>query len=338
MSAAGGEAPKAKPQQRDRRLRGFFAGVAAGAAFAFGLYALARWLQPDSGLILVSVFLIPLGACALAVLVGGIRGEGVVGRATAMALAVVTVLLVGSAVIFHEGAICLAMAAPIFYVVGALGGVAAALLRGTSGRRTSAALLVIWPAALMPVERQEAYPTMEAAVVTAVEIAAPAELVWRHAAEIRDIGAGEQIRTLTHDVLKIPRPVEARLIERNGERVRAAIWVGDVAFEEVVTEWRPPEALGWRFSIPQAAADRLLDAHLRLDAGYLRLLAGGYRIEAVSPTQTRLTLTTSYAARTPLNAYAEVWGRILLGDVHRNILHIVRSRAEARAAELGATK
>jgi hypothetical protein len=247
-----------------------------------------------------------------------------------MAGAVVTALLIGSAFIFREGAICLAMAAPVFYPLGMIGARVAA--SGGGKRRGSTTMVVLAPLLLMPLEQQGAYPLMDAAVVTQIEIAAPIETVWRHALEIRDIAPEEQSWTITHAVLRVPRPTDARIMQRGNEVARAATWAGGVQFYEVIEEQREHQSVRWRFEIPEAAANQLLDEHLRLDEGYLQMQRGGYALEAISPTRTRLTLTTHYSARTPFNLYARAWGALLLGDIHGNALNIVRARAE-RAAQ-----
>lgn len=320
------------PITRARKIVGFIAGIASGALFAAGLYLAAQQLHPDSGLILLSVLLIPFAASALAVLVAGIHGPSTTGAAIAMLLWVVGALLVGSGVFFREGLICIAMASPIFVPFGIAGALVARALRGAFRSRTPPAMVALLPVLLLAIEEPRAYPTMQEAVVTEIVIEAPIETVWREAIEIRDIADAEQSWTVTQSLLQIPRPVDARLIERDGGLVRAATWRGDVRFFEVVTEWRENEAVAWAFDIPEAAADRMLDHHLRLDQDYLRLEGGQYTLEAISPTRTRLTLTTSYKARTPFNAYASAWGDLLLGDIHRNVLNIVRERAEARSA------
>lgn len=317
------------PRGRRRRLIGIGVGVAAGAVFAASLYIAAQSIQPASGMLLLSVLLIPPAASALAVLVYGLRRDSTE-SASGIAAIVVTALLIGGGLIFHEGLICLVMAAPIFYPLGIVGGIAAKYARGpSSAGRLSAALLVLAPALLMPVERQEAYPTIEAVVITSIEIEAPIDDVWRQAVEIREIKAKEQSWTITHDLLRVPRPTDARLVRIAGGLLRDARWAGGIQFFEEITDWRDGQHVAWRFRIPAAAADRLLDEHLRLDEGYLQLQSGRYDFEALSPTRTRLTLTTRYATRTPLNAYARAWGALLLGDIHRNVLHVVRGRAEA---------
>ncbi len=315
-----------------RKWLGLAVGVVTGALFAFGLYMLANAAQPDSGLILISVLLIPGAASALAVLVADVRGKSATGEAVLLSLAVVTALLIGSAIFLREGAICLAMAAPVFYPVGVIGALAATFLGRLSGSRTPPSAVVLLPLLLLVVERPDAYPTTSAAVVSHIEISAPIDVVWREAVEIRDIREGEQTWTITHDLLRVPRPTDARLAERDGHLVREATWRGGIRFNEVVAEWRPQRSVAWTFDIPEAAADQLLDRHLRLDEDYLRLEGGRYEFEAISPTRTRLTLTTHYRARTPFNTYAQAWGGLLLDDIHRNVLRIVRRRAEARSA------
>lgn len=309
---------------------GFAVGLIAGALLALGLYLFGRWDRPGSGLILVSVLFIPGVASALAVLVSGIRRNNV-GGAAAMSLAVVTALLGGAALIFHEGAICLVMAAPLFYAIGLLGGIIAASVLKPGVDKTSISVFTVVPLLLLATEPQDIYPTMDAAVISSIDIDAPLEVVWRDAVEIRDIRDSEQSWTITHNLLRVPRPLDARL-ERRGEAVvRRATWRGDVHFFEIVTDWRAHRDVTWRFDIPEAAQNKLLDEHLRLDKGYLSLEGGRYDFSALSPTRTRLTLTTSYAVRTPLNAYVKGWGALLLGDIHRHVLSIVRERAEADA-------
>jgi hypothetical protein len=307
---------------------GVAAGTTAGAVFALGLYLAALRLQPDSGLILISVLLIPPAASALAVLVAGIYGPGSGAKALVMAVWVVTILMLCSAIFLREGIICLAMAAPIFYPLGIIGALLATFLRSVFGKRTPPTMVVLLPLLLMPFERPDVYPTMHPSVVTQIEIEAPIETVWREAVEIRDIAESEQSWTVTQDLLRVPRPVDAQLVRRNGQLVRAAAWRGGIRFYEIVTEWRLHRSIAWTFDIPASAADRLLDHHLRLDEDYLRLQGGRYDFEALSPTRTRLTLTTHYMARTPFNAYARTWGELLLGDIHRNVLQVVRQRAE----------
>jgi hypothetical protein len=310
-----------------RELIGLAAGVAAGAVFSLALYLLARWLQPESGLVLVGVFLIPAAASALGVLVAGIHGKGSAGKATMMAVAVVTAMIIGSAVFFREGVLCIVMASPIFYIVAVAGALIASALRTRFGR-TPPALVIVLPLLLLPVEQQSAYPTMHAAIVTQIDINAPLATVWRDAVEIRNIRPNEQSWTFTHAVLRVPRPMDAQLVRRGDSVVRQATWQGGVRFYEVVTDWRPNQSVAWRFDIPEAAADRLLDEHLRLDQGYLHLDGGAYKFEPLSPTRTRLRLITRFSARTPWNAYALLWGEQTLGDIHRNVLNIVRDRAE----------
>lgn len=322
----------AESPEPTHNIRGFAAGVVAGALFALGLYVLAKEIQPDSGLILLSVLLIPVAASALAAIVANIRGEKIFEATTKLAVAVVSVLLAGSAVIFHEGAICIVMAAPLFVPLGILGALAAAKLRSLGHGRTPPAMVVLLPLLLLPLEQQSAYPAMNQAVVSSIEIDAPLETVWRNAVEIRDIAPSEQTWTATHNLFGVPRPVDARLVAGGDGPVREATWAGDVRFYEIITDRHPLQSITWRFDIPEAAADRVLDEHLRLDEGYLRLQAGRYDLEALTPTRTRITLTTHYYVRTPFNAYARAWGELLLGDIHRNVLNIVRQRAERDGA------
>ena len=54
-------------------------------------------------------------------------------------------------------------------------------------------------------------------------------------------------------------------------------------------------------------------------------------IEATADGGSDLILTTRYWIRTPMNGYAAWWGGVFLGDFHRNVLGVIKNRAEAAA-------
>ena len=48
-----------------------------------------------------------------------------------------------------------------------------------------------------------------------------------------------------------------------------------------------------------------------------------------------MTLDTRYRIRTPVNAYSAWWGEVFLGDIHDNLLAVIKARAEERSVEPG---
>lgn len=58
------------------------------------------------------------------------------------------------------------------------------------------------------------------------------------------------------------------------------------------------------------------------------MTTGGYDTQPLAPDLTRITLHTRYAVRTPVNAYAALWGEMFLGDLENNLLAVIKGRAE----------
>ncbi len=240
-------------------------------------------------------------------------------------------MLICGGVALREGAVCLAMAAPIFYLVGIFGGVVTeALLRLRRGKAMCVSMLVL-PFLGVPAEiTQPASPQVHE-VVSIRTIAAPPETVWRNLIEVRDIDRRENSWNFSHDVVGVPRPVDARLEGSGVGAARHVEWDRQVHFIERLTEWNPGREMAWTFHISDSASRRILDEHLTVNSDYLRLEEGRYRIEPRADGGTDLILITRYWIRTPMNAYAAWWGSIFLGDFHRNILDVIKTRSEAQA-------
>lgn len=103
-------------------------------------------------------------------------------------------------------------------------------------------------------------------------------------------------------------------------------------FEEHIIDWRLGRELAWTFDIDATASRRMLDDHLKVNSDYLRLEEDRYRLEPTGDGGTRLVLTTRYWLRTPINGYAGWWGQVFLGDFHRNVLGVIKARAEGATA------
>jgi hypothetical protein len=310
----------------------FFFGLLAGVLSGGAAYLLGRSAQPGSGLLLLAFAVgAPLAACILAVLVFDPKGDRSTGSHAGLGFVVILAMLLGSMVFLHEGVICVFMALPIFMPIGVLGAVATGkLARRSAGRALCMGVLAI-PFVALPLEPADRQPAFIGAVTTSVEVDAPPEEVWRRAVEIRHIRRDELGWTITQDVLRVPKPLDARLEGRGVGAVRHAYWRRAVYFREHIVEWDEGRRLGWTFELPVRTKDLLLDDHLEIGSEYLSLLSGSYTLVPLPSGRTRLVLQTRYRARTPFNSYAAAWGRLVLGDFHRNVLRVVKARSEAAA-------
>jgi hypothetical protein len=307
-------------------------GVAGGLLYALAIYAITRTQAPDSGMLLFAFLLgAPMAASGLAVALSDPRGTRGAGGHISTACLTVTIMLICAGVVLREGAVCLVMAAPIFYASGAIAGlVAGAIMKGRHGRMMGLSLLVL-PLIGVPVEADRPPEAQTRRVVSRIHIDAAPEVVWSRLTDIRQIADREHRWNFSHDIVGIPRPKDAHMIGPGVGAVRRLEWAHGVRFEEHITAWEPGRELAWTFHIGPEAQSRMLDEHLKVDSAYLRLEEGRYRIEPTADGGSDLVLTTRYWIRTPLNGYAAFWGGVFLGDFHRNVLGVIRDRAEAAA-------
>lgn len=166
----------------------------------------------------------------------------------------------------------------------------------------------------------------EREVVREITVTAKPSDVWPKLVEIRHVKSGEGRWTFSHDILGIPRPVDAQVARDSGPIVRHARWGEGIRFEEHVVSERFGKEMHWRFSFPDSSLQNHTDRHIAPDGESLRIVSGGYELEPLAGGRTRVRLTTRYAMKTRLPEYMEWWGERLLGDVQGNVLQIIADR------------
>lgn len=251
-------------------------------------------------------------------------------------LSVIALLFVAY-LIFGEGVICIAMIMPI-WIAAAIGGTLASIWthrRDASQDDThddSSLQLAAWtvlPAFLVIAETVAPPVWTEREVVREITVTAKPSDVWPQLIEIRHVKSGEGRWTFSHDILGIPRPVDAQVKMDNGAIVRHARWGEGIHFEEQVISERFGKEMRWRFSFPDSSLQDHTDRHIAPDGQNLRIVSGGYDLEPLAGDRTRIRLTTRYAMKTRLPEYMAWWGERLLGDVQSNVLQIIAGRVSS---------
>jgi len=242
-------------------------------------------------------------------------------------------------VVLNEGAVCIAMVLPIWIPAAVLGG----LVQYLNARRrrfvegqVSTLNAYSWcalPMLLIAWDKSSPAQWTDTKVVRSLEIDAAVEEVWPHIASIRNISTSEGLSTFTHDVVGIPRPSQALLVQETNRVVRKAQWGSSARFEEVVQSVVPGQEMKWAFSFPDKSIQHHTDRHISPVGPYLRIVSGGYQLVPISKDRTRLILTTSYRMKVWMVAYFGWWGEQMLGDIQNNVLAIVKGRV-ANSARL----
>jgi uncharacterized protein YndB with AHSA1/START domain len=236
-----------------------------------------------------------------------------------------------------EGLICILMVLPLWLAAGLGGGLATWIIHrrqprlsdGGSDARLKVVGLLALPFALLYAEEASPPEWQTRTVVRSLTIAADADEVWPLLVAIPAVGPDEGIATFTHDVAGIPRPAEARLVERGGALVREGRWGGGIRFEERVTALEPGRRIAWDFAFPDNSVQQYTDHHISPDGPLLRIAHGSYTLAPLEDGRVQVSLSTTYHMRSRLGWYLDLWGERLLGDVEENVLAIIKARAEA---------
>ncbi|NLR71898.1 hypothetical protein HGI47_13560 [Novosphingobium sp. ERN07] len=246
----------------------------------------------------------------------------------------IVALLFIAYLIFGEGVLCIAMVMPL-WIVAAIGGTLTSLWnhkRLTSRKEENdhnhlnLAAWTIIPTFLVVAETALPPSWTEREVIREITVTGTPADVWPHLVEIRDIRPDEGRWTFSHDLLGIPRPVDARIEFDRGTPVRKAKWADGVRFEEHVVSQQIGKEMQWRFVFPDNSLQNHTDKHISPNGESLRILSGGYALKMTADGRTSIRLTTRYAMRTRLPGYMEWWGERLLGDVQNNVLQVIAGR------------
>lgn len=232
-----------------------------------------------------------------------------------------------------EGAICIAMAAPLALIFAAIGAIIGyQIQRRPLATPSTAALLVIVLAAPMLMAADQIAPQRPPllTVTTTTTVHAAPEIVWRNVVRFPELGPP----TETIFKLGVAYPTHAR-IDGNGKGATRYCEFSTGAFVEPITTWDEPHVLGFDVTRnPEPMREwspykHLITAHLR---GYLIAERGEFRIVPLRGGDTLLIGTTWYRDNVWPEAYWRLWSDAIIHAIHVRVLDHIKGRAEFQAA------
>ena len=311
----------------DEFLRSALIGVGVALALGLPLVALQTLVlkRYEAGLF----FGVPFGVGAVCAFLFNARFPRSL-RATS-GVVITAIALLGGAILLYalEGLLCILMAAPIGLAAGALGGVLGReIALRACGRRApavlSAIVLPLVATALVPPS-----PPPEREVVSAVEIAAPPEVVWRHVVGFPPLPPPREALFLAG----VAYPVGARIAGQGVGAVRRCEFsTGD--FVEPITRWDEPRTLGFDVSAAPPPMEewspyaRVFAPHL---ASGFHARRGEFRLIALPGGHTRLEGSTWYTLEIRPALYWTPWADAFVHRIHLRVLEHVRRIAERDA-------
>jgi hypothetical protein len=246
-------------------------------------------------------------------------------------LGVVAVIMI----LAWEAWICVLMAAPIFFPLISLGGMAmCAIARHNDSDLPHMSLLFLLAAPYLVgvVENQLPSPDSIRTVQTQIVINAPAEAVWAQITSVPTIQPAEHRPAFFH-LAGVPKPMQAMLPvapsaapENVIGMLRHSAYEGGLYFVEEITAWQPNHS--YHFTIDLDPRTTPPWPWNQIGGPAFELIDGAYTLEPISADQVILHLQSRHRLTSKINAYGGLWTDFLLGDIQGYILRVVKNRAE----------
>ncbi|MEP6673170.1 MAG: SRPBCC family protein [Chthoniobacter sp.] len=300
-----------------RLFLGMLAGNAAGGLVCLLAYGLTLLAKGNAVIVIYpSIFLVPFTIGLVAAWVWrplALR----IGETLLHSLTCMLVGLTAAYVVFHEGAVCLVIGAPIIYlgiIAGALGG------RVWFRKAPDRLNLCLAPLLVLAVAGEPALRGPHTGVVTdEIRIAAPPARVWPHVLAFPKIPEAPGYWLFR---VGLPYPMETTNSGNFVGADRACIFSGGAVFQEKVAELVPGKVL--TFDIVAAPPDPELLGHLDAHRGQFELRDNG-------DGTTTLIGRTWYSLHVRPAPYFDWWTHDIFRAVHLRVMKHIQHLAESES-------
>jgi len=234
--------------------------------------------------------------------------------------------LIASAV---EGAICLLMASPLMFAVAYIGTNLTLLLvkrnPKLSGANTPLILLVLSIPIVMGFERALESPDNLIACTTSVEIAAPAETVWKNVISFPTLPPPNELLFK----VGVAYPIDAK-IDGSGVGAIRHCNFSTGSFVEPITVWDAPHRLAFSVEdqpepMKELSPYEIHPTHLH---GYFVSKHGEFRLTTLANGHTLLEGTTWYVNKIKPNLYWNLWSNYIVHAIHTRVLEHIKNLSE----------
>jgi hypothetical protein len=285
----------------------------------------AAYLLIDSGTYGVTLFvMLPVILGALSAWVRQARTEVSAAGAGAVGVVLGTgfFLLLG-----WEGAICIVMTWPLAIPLGALGGWVAFELRSEKVRKGSLGALLLLPPVTLAWDANATPPLFE--VRTAIEISAPADLVWKNVVSFSELPEPQE----WFFKAGLAYPKRARIDGAGPGAIRYCEF-STGAFVEPIEVWEEARLLRFRVTENPPPMEEwspyqaVMPRHMH---GYLVSKQGQFRLTPLEDGRTLLEGTTWYQHGLWPAQYWRWWSDAIIHRIHLRVLRHIRHLSEADA-------
>jgi hypothetical protein len=255
---------------------------------------------------------------------GHLRSAG-----STMLVSMASVTFTGGAILLFavEGFLCVAMAAPVAFILAFLGSLLGRAVASQVRTAHAGLALLALPVFASAEMLRPSSPLLE--VLTAVDIDAPAERAWRNVVAFAEIPEPKE----WYFRYGIAYPSRAR-IEGSGIGAVRYCDFSTGSFIEPITTWEPPSRLAFEVRA-QPATMKELSFYRNVNAPHLlqslRVRRGEFRIIPLSPHRVRLEGRTWYEIDMYPHAYWALWSDALIHRIHQRVLRHIKRLSESPA-------
>jgi hypothetical protein len=231
----------------------------------------------------------------------------------------------------QEGALCFVVLGFPFFGLALVGTLIATIVRAIIIRRDKrkavGAAMMLLPFLVVGLEQRYLVREEKVTVTSSVIVDAPAEQVFDRLAEVETIGDEEYDAGLWTR-LGVPRPIRATVDRKGLGGKRKGVFTDGLEFQEVIEVYERPRRMGFSIAVdPRSLRENSTERHA-LEGGYFRFVDAAYTIQPEPDGRVRLVLSSTYAAKSSVNAYGELWATAIIGDFQDRVLSIIKRRCE----------
>ncbi len=295
-----------------------FTATIAGLLCLWGIYGIG-----DYGIYLFIFIPFFMGACPA--ILYGLKKD--ISKTTAWLLAMTTlsIFTIGLIVFAIEGLICIIMAAPLALLLAWLGSVVGhGLVKAAPTKAPITLLLIIAGIPTLAFFEKDSQPTVTA-VVTSIEIAAPAATVWKN------VVAFPQLKAPTEFIFKtgIAYPINAKITGTGVGAFRHCNFTTG-SFVEPITVWDEPHLL--KFDVLEQPAPMKEISFWDVQAPHLHdyfvSKQGQFKLTTLPNGNTLLEGTTWYYHNIKPAAYWQIWSNHIVHKIHDRVLNHIKEISE----------
>lgn len=251
---------------------------------------------------------------------------------TSLAILIITMLF------DIEGSICWIMIYPLFSILAGIGGLIAFHFRRQNNKSLNKkdweqpntlniSFILFIPAFIGLAEGERSLEPKNLNIAESVVINASTKKVWFELTNINKIETKENPFSFS-TLIGFPRHLQTTLdtLARGGKR--KAIYEKGLFFDETISKYENEKLLVLDIKTdPNKIPPTVMDEHIVIGGKHVNIIQDIYKLEKISDTSCRLTLSSYFYINTPFNWYAGIWAKYLMADILNSEINLIRKRA-----------